>query len=249
MRVCRFPQTRFLLCLVLLCLIAAPAGSASSPPAPVCLPLVLSIYPPLPEAPVLAAIDNADADGDYTVAWSASARAESYELQERVGDGEWLGVASEGTERAFDKRPAGQYAYRVRARNAWGDSAWSNVESTVVAGQAPPVIPVPPSRPGGGEGKVLVRVINDCPYALRLEFTGPDPGELVVPKCDTCKVYSLIGPIFCPTEGRPVEELELEPGTYRVYATVDDPSIRPYAGGWELAADKIYTQCFFIVRR
>ena len=214
------------------------------------LPLVLCFAPPLPDPPALLAIDNEDGEDTYTVAWGSSARAATYELQERWQQSEWLTVYAD-TETSVEmvRRPAGQYEYRVRASNIWGDSAWSNVESTTVAGEAPGEIARPPSRPGDEDGQSLVRVINDCPYVLHLEFAGPEPGELTVPRCDTCKVYSFIGPIFCPTEGRPVNEVRLTPGTYRVYVTVDEPGIEPWVGQWDLAADNIYSQCFFIVRR
>ena len=49
-------------------------------------PLVLRNYPPVPAAPVLNAIDNADGDGNYSVTWGAAATATGYLLQEDDND-------------------------------------------------------------------------------------------------------------------------------------------------------------------
>ena len=95
----------------------------------------------------------------------------------------------------------------------------------------------------------IVKVINDCPYALRLDFTGPDPQVLTLPLCEVCRVYTFIGPIFgCPTANRPTDEIRLAPGTYRVFVSVNDTGVRPYVGHWDLQGDRRYDMCFYIVR-
>jgi hypothetical protein len=100
------------------------------------LPLVLRRYPPIPDIPVLNAISNPDGDGNYTVSWKTASLADEYVLEEDDNRG-----FSSPTERysgpglswdATGKAP-GTYHYRVKARNAYGDSGWSNIESVAVA--------------------------------------------------------------------------------------------------------------------
>lgn len=69
-----------------------------------------------------------------------------------------------------------------------------------------------------------------------------------IERCEVCRVYSFIGPIFCPTRGRPRTDVLLLPGTYRVRASVDDPAIPAYAGEWPLEANTRYFLCFYILR-
>jgi hypothetical protein len=198
---------------------------------------------------LLLPIDNADGDGNYTVSWGPSERAESYELEEQWQGGDWFqAYQGPAAQAPLANRPPGAYWYRCRARNSWGYSAWSNAQSTTVQGNAPGTISTPSSTSVMADGKSVVKVINDCPYHLRLEFTGPRPTVMQLPKCDVCKVYSFMGPFFCPTQNRPTEETRLDPGPYRVFVTVDDRSVRPYVGHWQLNGDRRYTVCFFIVR-
>jgi hypothetical protein len=198
---------------------------------------------------LLLPIDNADGDGNFTVSWGTSERADSYGLEEQWQGGSWFqAYQGTSTQAPLANRPPGTYLYRCRARNSWGYSAWSNPQSTVVQGTPPGTISTPSSSAVNAGGKSVVKVINDCPYRLHLEFTGPEPGVMELPKCDVCKVYSFMGPIFCPTSNRPIEETSIDPGPYRVFVSVDDPGIRPYVGHWELRGDRRYTVCFFIVR-
>jgi hypothetical protein len=214
------------------------------------LPFVSSRWPPLPGAPTLQAIDNPGQVGDYAVTWDAPALAESYELQERLNEGEWAIVyLGTNTLHEVHGRPAGTYHYRVRAQNAYGYGSWSDEQTTLVGGQEPGTISRPPSSGRDLGGQALVSVVNDCPYALRLEFTGPEPDVLNLPRCEVCKVYSYIGPIFCPTSDRPSDEILISPGIYRVYVSVDATDVIPYIGQWELEGDRRYTLCFYVLRR
>jgi hypothetical protein len=213
------------------------------------LPIVRRVFPPYPETPLLLPIDNADGDGNYTVRWGLSERAESYELEEQWQGGDWFqAYQGPATQVQLANRPPGTYRYRGRARNSWGHGAWSNPQGTTVQGTPPGSISTPPSRSVNADGKSVVEVINDCPYRLHLEFTGPQPELMQLPKCDVCKVYTFMGPLICPTENRPTEETRLDPGPYRVFVTVDDPGVRPYVGHWQLQGDRRYSVCFFIVR-
>ena len=214
------------------------------------LPLVVNRYPPIPERPTILPIDNTDGDSSFTVRWGVAALAETYELEERWQGGEWMMVHS-GTATQVDlsQRPPGLYEYRLRAGNSWGLSSWSDVVSATVAGDPPAERSRPPSSSKDADGMSVVSVVNDCPYALRLDFTGPDPQTLALPECEVCHVYSFMGPIFCPTANRPTGDTQLVPGTYRVFVSVDAPDVRPYVGHWDLEADRRYFLCFYIVRR
>lgn len=212
------------------------------------LPLVFRGWPPVPAVPSLSPIDNGDGDGSYRVSWSSAARADSYELQENYQGQGWLNAyLGTATQVDLTSRPAGTYTYRCRAHNSWGESSWSNEVSVVVQGTPPGTV----SRPGcthvNAGGNSVVRVVNDCPYQLYLDFTGPQPVKMELPKCDVCKVYSFMGPIFCPTSGRPQQDQQLIPGDYRVFVTVSNPSVRPYSGQWTLEGDCRYFVCFYIV--
>jgi uncharacterized repeat protein (TIGR01451 family) len=104
------------------------------------LPLVVRGWPPLPATPVLAPINNADQDGDYLVDWSDANRATGYTLQEAtVASFSAASVVFNGAQSAL--AVSGQspqtYYYRVKALNAYGDSAWSNVQSVLVAPDLP----------------------------------------------------------------------------------------------------------------
>jgi len=213
------------------------------------LPLVPKTYPPYPSAPWLAPIDNADGDGNYLVYWSPSYNADNYELQEKWADGDWF-AAYRGFTRQVElrNRPAGAYQYRVRAENSWGPSAWSDLRSATVPGDPPGSISTPGSDRVSADGQAVIKVINDCPYYLRVDLTGPEPRIMELLKCDVCSVYSAIGPFFCPTSGRPVEEIRVDPGPYRAYVSVSDPAIKPWIGHWQLNGDRRYTVCFFVVR-
>jgi hypothetical protein len=211
------------------------------------LPIVFRTWPPVPGQCYLWPIDNGDGDGNYTVSWGAE-RAEEFELQERWEAQDWF-IAYLGADTSVNlsNRPAGWYAYRCVARNSWGEGVWSNEVGVQVQGTEPGSISRPSCSSVNAGGQAVAKVINDCPYVLTLDFTGPQPATMQLPKCNVCKVYSLIGPFYCPTSGRPVQEQYLAPGDYRVYVTVDNPSIRPYLGQWTLYGDCRYSTCFYIV--
>jgi hypothetical protein len=213
------------------------------------LPIVFKSWPPVPEQPSLLPIDNADGDGSYSVNWAAAARADDYELQEKWQAQDWFtAYLGSATHVDLSGRPAGTYTYRCRARNSWGESVWSNEVTAVVQGKAPGTITRPSCSTVSAGGQAIVKVINDCPYALYLDFTGPQPTTMQLPLCSVCSVYTFIGPIFCPTSNRPIQEQQMPPGNYRVFVTVQDPSVRPYQGLWSLSGNCRYSVCFYILR-
>lgn len=89
----------------------------------------------LPDVPVIAAIGNADGDGNYTVQWNATARAMSYTLQEDTTpsfDNPVAVYSGAQTSWAAIGKTAGTYYYRVLASGATGQSAWSAAQSVIV---------------------------------------------------------------------------------------------------------------------
>ncbi len=234
-----------ILCLLPLASMTPPARAQTT----LYLPILLRAWPPLPEAPALLPIDNGDGDGSYVVRWNTAARADSYELQEKYQTQDWFGAyLGTGTQVDLSNRPAGQYTYRCRATNSWGEGGWSNEVGVTVQGTPPGNVSRPSCTHVNAGGKSVVRVVNDCPYVLYLDFTGTQPLTMELPKCDVCSVYSFMGPIFCPTTNRPQQDQQLEPGNYRVFVTVSDPSVRPYTGQWTLEGDCRYFMCFYVLR-
>lgn len=99
------------------------------------LPLVMKRWPPIPYTPVLNAIYNPDNDGNYTVSWNPADLADTYTLQEAT-NASFVGAVTRyygtGTAWSAANKAVDTYYYRVKARNSWGDSGWSNVEQTSV---------------------------------------------------------------------------------------------------------------------
>lgn len=135
---------------------------------------------------------------------------------------------------------------------AWTASARCYLPLVVRNYTAPePPLPLAPPSPVGtmeAGGMAVVDVVNDTPYTLTLRFAGPTQNTTVMDRCEVCRVYSFIGPIFCPTQDRPRTDVYLMPGTYQARVSVDDPAIRDYGGTWSLAGNTKYFLCFYIVR-
>ena len=105
------------------------------------LPLVTRNRPVLLNPPTLYPIDNPDGDGTYSVGWSPVSGAVLYILEESndiafSGANEIYSGALAGF--VVTQRGAGRHYYRVKARNDWGESGWSNVESVIVLWEAEP---------------------------------------------------------------------------------------------------------------
>jgi hypothetical protein len=99
----------------------------------------------------------------------------------------------------------------------------------------------------GAGGEAEVTIINDTPNTLTVLVGSPSSVTITVPPCGTCKFYGFVGPIFCQEEGRPKQVVRLKPGTSKVVARVNDKSVSPFYGTWELKPDTAYLNCFFIV--
>jgi hypothetical protein len=107
----------------------------------VLLPQIVRGWPPLPGVPGLQAIGNADGDGSYAVTWSAAPRAETYILEEArdidFSDATEI-YAGPSTSYSVVGHGAARLHYRVKARNAWGDSIWSGTRQVDVLWEAEP---------------------------------------------------------------------------------------------------------------
>ncbi|KAF1722098.1 wall associated protein [Pseudoxanthomonas wuyuanensis] len=91
-------------------------------------------------------------NGSYTVSWTATPTATSYELQEAVNGGSWAAAYSgTATSQAYTGKGSGSYGYRVRACQASSCSGWSATGTTTV--ELPPAsapsLSVPASAPNG----------------------------------------------------------------------------------------------------
>lgn len=96
-------------------------------------------------APTLT-VPTSDADGDYTISWTAVSGATSYRVQEFYElDDAWVTLpATSATSKAFADKPAGDYQYKVYGCNSAGCGPTSSVKVLTVL---PP--PPPPSTPTG----------------------------------------------------------------------------------------------------
>ena len=99
------------------------------------LPLVLRRWPPVPDAPVLNAIAPPGATPSYTVSWNAAYLADTYILEQAINASfsdamqVYTGTA---TSKIIPSQGIATYHCRVKARNTWGDSGWSNVQTVEV---------------------------------------------------------------------------------------------------------------------
>jgi YD repeat-containing protein len=93
------------------------------------------------KSPALSA-PSTDADGAFTVSWSAFSDAVSYRLEESVNSGAWAQIAdTAATSRTLSGKANGTYSYRVKACNAAGCGPLSNTGTTVVSLSGPPATP------------------------------------------------------------------------------------------------------------
>ncbi|MCC4596063.1 RHS repeat protein [Xanthomonas campestris pv. phormiicola] len=94
--------------------------------------------PPAPSSAPALSTPSANSTGSYTVSWTSVAASTSYPLEESSNGGtSWSQIYSANdTTKVISGKGSGTYTYRVRACNAGGCSAYSNVGTTVV--QLPP---------------------------------------------------------------------------------------------------------------
>lgn len=101
------------------------------------LPLVVKRWPPIPYTPSLDSIGNVDQDNYYTVSWTNADLAQTYILEEATSSNfsdsqiVYQGSSLSWTVPSPGKTPD-HYYYRVKARNSWGDSPWSNLRTVTI---------------------------------------------------------------------------------------------------------------------
>jgi len=86
-----------------------------------------------PVQPVIT-VPTGTTNGNYSVSWSATVSATSYDVQEAVNNGAWTTIAS-GTTATSISRPgtsSGSYTYQVQASNAYGTRGWATSSAVTV---------------------------------------------------------------------------------------------------------------------
>lgn len=92
-------------------------------------------------------------NGGFTVSWTAVPAADTYQLQERQGNGSWTSYPdSSALTRAISGKAAGSWSYQVRACNGAGCGGWSTIKSVNVLypPAGPPTLMVPAASNSGG---------------------------------------------------------------------------------------------------
>ncbi|UTW45359.1 VCBS repeat-containing protein [bacterium SCSIO 12696] len=96
--------------------------------------ITVTVHDPTPSVPTGLNAPTSDGNGAYTVSWSSTANASSYQLQRRLSGGSWSTIHnSSATSRSESGLSNGVWQYRVRACNGSYCSGYSGVDSTQVA--------------------------------------------------------------------------------------------------------------------
>ncbi|MEN4904662.1 hypothetical protein [Luteimonas sp. TWI1437] len=103
----------------------------------------------LPSAPTVT-LPNRSINGTYTVSWTESTGASSYQLEELADNSAWR-PAYQGAQRQLvvGDRASGKYQYRARACNESACGTWSGIAAITVVQSAAPNLTVPTSRAPG----------------------------------------------------------------------------------------------------
>ena len=86
---------------------------------------IVAAAPPAPQAPTTITYPAATGTGIYTVSWTESSGATSYQLQRSADSGRtWTQVCSDANASYAETVASGSYRYRVKAVNSGGESEW-----------------------------------------------------------------------------------------------------------------------------
>lgn len=110
------------------------------------LPLVVRRWPPIPETPILDPVTAPEGNSNYSVMWHATQDATSYVLEQTrdsAFDNSVQVYTGPGTSVSIPSQGVATYYYRVKARNSWGESAWSNVQAVEVRWESEPNDQIP----------------------------------------------------------------------------------------------------------
>ncbi|MEV8521418.1 hypothetical protein ABZR86_16605 [Dyella marensis] len=132
-----------------------------------------------PVQPVIT-VPTGTTNGNYSVSWSATVSATSYDVQEAVNNGAWTTIAS-GTTATSISRPgtsSGSYTYQVQASNAYGTRGWATssavtVDTTYgVVPPAPASVTVPAASADGTATVSWASVAQVTHYTLQQSSDG-----------------------------------------------------------------------------
>jgi hypothetical protein len=162
------------------------------------LPASLRHWPPIPGPPALQLISNPSGLGSYLVSWSGASLAETYILEESADAGFSQPVAIYAgplLSHQIAGRGAARYYYRVKARNEWGDSAWSAVVWTDVIWEAEPN-----DSPGQANGPLVASITYHGAFPsnadpqdyFRVRLSSPGRLELWLTQIPDGQDYNLI---------------------------------------------------------
>ncbi|MCD9125995.1 wall-associated protein [Luteimonas fraxinea] len=149
----------------------------------------ITVAVPLPSVPSLS-IPPTSSSGAFSIAWSSSASASRYELDERLVGADWVRIyTGPNTSLSVSGRVGGSHTYRVRACGERGCSEWSAVATLIVAPQSSPALTAGVS---GSSTTVLASwtsVVGASRYVLE-ERVGQGTWTVVHDALDTSKTLT-----------------------------------------------------------
>jgi hypothetical protein len=177
------------------------------------LPLLLRqpAAPSRPDVPTLNSITLPEDSPTSVVRWSAVAAAESYVLERATSPGFEDAVqvyAGPATEQVAVSAGIATFRYRVKARNAWGESRWSNVQAVEVRWEFEPnseaVDATGPMQPGLRYYGMLASTADQKDY-FYFDSTSPGIVELWLTEMTPGQDFNLVlrdaGLVMCGYSG------------------------------------------------
>jgi len=105
-----------------------------------------------PSVPASISYPSSSSTGQYTISWSSSNGATSYQLERSDNGGaSWLPIYSDPETSYPENIGNGSYRYRVKATNSYGSSDWQTSTWDCVVNIPPPLPPVSISYPSNSD--------------------------------------------------------------------------------------------------
>lgn len=131
--------------------------------------------PPPPPAPASITYPTASSTGSYTVSWTTSIGATSYQLERSANDGAtWTPVYSGAANSYAETVTNGAYRYRVNAANVGGSSGWTTGLTSCVVSTSPP----PPTGTGTVGNTTVFPEVTTAPTRRAAPYTMSEAGQL-----------------------------------------------------------------------